>query len=123
MTAFDRDDQPGRVDHLVILIGFDDAPAVTKMVCLLRSFNRPPDILVIENGTARYDDPTFEVLQTERNIGYTGAANLGISMGFGRNYSFVTIANVDIDLQEGEFADLRVCSRHRSARRRHVRRG
>jgi GT2 family glycosyltransferase len=94
-------------DHLVVLIGFDDAEAVGLMVSTLRSFDRAPDVLVIENGRADYSDTTVEVSRPNSNLGYTGAANEGIRLGFERGYSFVTIANSDVEITADAFGHLR----------------
>ncbi len=94
-------------DHIIVIIGFDDTSEVCKMARHLQGFDSPPDIVVIENGKALYESVNFEVIRPLSNLGYTGAANVGISLAFSHGYSFVTIANADLDLDNAAFARLR----------------
>ncbi len=111
MLSMDRDpgtsNQHRASDHLIVIIGFDAADSVRMARQRFKSLSLSPDVLVIENGRSTYGDD-IEVVYPPSNVGYCGAANLGITKGLASGYRSVTIANYDIEVTDDAFRALTV---------------
>ncbi len=88
-----------------MIIGFDSPNEVLDAVDSFQSLPGRPEVLVLENGSARYPKNT-NVSYLERNIGYCGAANVAIAFGLSNGYSAVTIANWDVRVKPESFVAL-----------------
>lgn len=89
---------------------------------LQRLTTLPSDIAVIDNGSTdgsadalRRDFPSVSVIEAGGNLGYAGAANIGIDHARARGFDYVWLLNNDTTVDEAALGELLAFVRRRGA--------
>ncbi|HEV3001507.1 MAG TPA: glycosyltransferase family 2 protein [Solirubrobacteraceae bacterium] len=98
--------------RIVVLTHGSGAPAAALAGRVLAEGIEPSQLTVVHNPTAPgapapgMPDPAIEVLQTPRNLGYTGGMNLGIRRQLERDPGWVLLLTHDVRFEPGALAAL-----------------
>ena len=110
-----------RNNLLVIIVAYNSMPWVERCYDSLRNSTYPCDILTIDNGSTdgtqnyiRTHYPEVELFESEVNLGFGKANNIGLQKAIDRNYQYVYLLNQDAWVKPDTFEKLiDFCSIHK----------
>jgi N-acetylglucosaminyl-diphospho-decaprenol L-rhamnosyltransferase len=95
-----------RPQWAAVIVNYEAGDLLTACVASIRADDsaRAAELVVVDNGSsdgstdALRDDPTVTLIEPGRNLGYAGAANLGIAS---TTSAYVAVCNPDVHLAPG----------------------
>lgn len=87
---------------LVIIVTFNGIKWIDKCLSSLLKSKHQVDVIVIDNGSTdgtqnfiKQSYPRFKLIQTQTNLGFGGANNIGLKYAIDQDYDYVYLLNQD----------------------------